>query len=198
MTSDIRRASTLATSRPKEAVPPGLSSFTTRIIRAAKLDVQVYEEVEADVGATGQAMGVVLLTSLASGIGVVGLSTGGLSGILLGGIVALLGWVSWAFLTYFIGTRLFPEPQTHADTGELMRTIGFAQSPGLLRIFGSLPFVGPYVLSIVSIWMLVAMVIAVRQALDYTSTWRAVGVCLVGWVISTMIGVVFLILGAAG
>ncbi len=175
-----------------------MTSFTTRIIRAAKLDVQVYEEVEADVGATGQAMGVVLLTSLASGIGVVGLSTGGLSGIIVGGIVALLGWVSWAFLTYFIGARLFPEPQTHADTGELMRTIGFAQSPGLLRIFGSLPGVGPLVLSIVSIWMLVAMVIAVRQALDYTSTWRAVGVCLVGWVISTMISVVFLIFGAAG
>jgi hypothetical protein len=175
-----------------------VTSFTTRIIRAAKLDVQVYEEVEADVGATGQAMGVVLLTSLASGIGVVGLSTGGLSGIILGGIVALLGWVSWAFLTYFIGTRLFPEPQTRADTGELMRTIGFAQSPGLLRIFGSLPGVGPLVLSIVSIWMLVAMVIAVRQALDYTSTWRAVGVCLVGWVINIMIGVVFLILTGAG
>ena len=175
-----------------------MTSFTTRIIRAAKLDVQVYEEVEADVGATGQAMGVVLLTSLASGIGVVGLSTGGLSGIILGGIVALLGWVSWAFLTYFIGTRLFPEPQTRADTGELMRTIGFAQSPGLLRIFGSLPGVGPLVLSIVSIWMLVAMVIAVRQALDYTSTWRAVGVCLVGWVINIMIGVVFLILTGAG
>ena len=133
-----------------------MTTFTTRIIRAAKLDVQVYEEVEADVGATGQAMGVVLLTSLASGIGVVGLSTGALSGIILGGIVALLGWVSWAFLTYFIGTRLLPEPQTHADTGELMRTIGFAQSPGLLRVFGSLPGVGPLVLSIVSIWMLVA------------------------------------------
>ncbi len=173
-----------------------MTSFTTRIIRAAKLDVQVYEEVEADVSATGQAMGVVLLTSLAGGIGVVGLSTGSFIGIILGGIVALLGWVSWAFLTYFIGTRLFPEPQTHADTGELMRTIGFAQSPGLLRIFGSLPGVGPLVLSIVSIWMLVAMVIAVRQALDYTSTWRAIGVCLVGWVISTMIGVVFLMFGA--
>jgi len=173
-----------------------VTSFTTRIIRAAKLDVQVYEEVEADVSATGQAMGVVLLTSLAGGIGVVGLSTGSFIGIILGGIVALLGWVSWAFLTYFIGTRLFPEPQTHADTGELMRTIGFAQSPGLLRIFGSLPGVGPLVLSIVSIWMLVAMVIAVRQALDYTSTWRAIGVCLVGWVISTMIGVVFLMFGA--
>ena len=121
-----------------------MASFTTRIIRAAKLDVQVYEEVEADVSATGQAMGVVLLTSLAGGLGVYSLSTGGLGGIILGGIVALLQWVTWAFLTYFIGTRLLPEPQTRADTGELMRTLGFAQSPGLLRIFGSLPVVfGP-------------------------------------------------------
>jgi hypothetical protein len=31
--------------------------------------------------------------------------------------------------------------------------------------------------------MLIAMVIAVRQALDYTSTLRAVGVCIIGWII---------------
>ena len=102
-------------------------------------------------------------------------------------------------MTYIIGTRMLPEPQTRADIGEMMRTLGFAQSPGLLRIFGSIPGVGALVLVIVSIWMLVAMVIAVRQALDYTSTWRAVGVCVVGWVLSNVIAVVFLIIfGSAG
>ena len=97
------------------------------------------------------------------------------AGVVVGGILALLGWVTWAFLTYVIGTRLLAEPQTHADVGELMRTLGFAQAPGLLRVLGGFPGVGPLVLSIVSIWMLVAMVVAVRQALDYTSTVRAVG-----------------------
>ena len=170
-----------------------MASFTERMIGAAKLDVRVYEAVEADTGATGQAMGVVLLSSLAGGIGTLGLGAGGLGGVVVGGLVALLGWVTWAFLTYIIGTRLLAEPQTRADVGELMRTLGFAQSPGLVRIVGILPGVGPIVLSIVSIWMLVTMVVAVRQALDYTSTLRAVGVCLAGWVLSIAISVVFLI-----
>ena len=170
-----------------------LASFTERMIGAAKLDVHVYEEVETDTGATSQAMGVVLLASLAGGIGSVGLGTGGLGSFIIGAIAALIGWGSWAFVTYIIGTRLLPEPQTRADVGELMRTLGFAQSPGLLRIFGSLPIVGPLVLSLIQIWLLVAMVVAVRQALDYHSTFRAVGVCLAGWVLATVIGVVLLL-----
>ena len=101
--------------------------------------------------------------------------------------------------TYLIGTRLLPEPQTRADVGELMRTLGFAQSPGLVRILGVIPVLGPLVLIVVSIWMLVAMVIAVRQALDYTNTLRAVGVCLVGWVLSLVITIVFaLLFGSVG
>ena len=176
-----------------------MASLTDRMVGAAKLDVGVYEEVEADTGATGQAMAVVLLSSLAGGIGSVGLGAGGFGGVVGGGIAALIGWVSWAVLTYLIGTRLLAEPQTHADVGELLRTLGFAQSPGLARILGVIPILGPFVLLVVSIWMLVAMVIAVRQALDYTSTWRAVGVCVVGWVVSLAIAVVFaLLFGSAG
>ena len=171
-----------------------MASFTDRMIGAARLEVRTYEEVEADRSATSQAMGVVLLSSLAVGIGSLGLGAGGLGGVVAGCIGALIGWVAWAFLTYIIGARMLPEPQTRADLGELMRTLGFAQSPGLLRILGSIPGLGPLVLGIVSIWMLVAMVTAVRQALDYTSTWRAVGVCLVGWVVSIFINLFFLII----
>ena len=163
------------------------------MIGAAKLDAHVYEEVEADTGATGQAVGVVILASFAGGIGSVGVGAGGLGSFIAGAIAALIGWVTWAFVTYMIGTRLLPEPETRADVGELMRTLAFAQSPGLLRIFGSLPGVGPFVLSLTQIWLLVAMVVAIRQALDYRSTLRAVGVCLVGWVLATVIGVVLLL-----
>ena len=174
-----------------------MASFTDRMIGSAKLDVSTYEEVEADTNATGQAMGVVLLSSLASGIGFLGLGATGITEFVTISIFALLGWVTWAFLTYIIGTRLLPEPQTRADVGELMRTLGFAQAPGILRIFGSLPGVGPLILSITSIWLLVTMVVAVRQALDYYSTFRAIGVCLVGWIIYIVIFVVFLNLGSA-
>ena len=173
-----------------------MASFTERMIGAAKLDVHVYEEVETDTGATSQAMGVVLLASLAGGIGSVGLGTGGLGSVFFGTAWALIVWVSWAFVTYIIGTRLLPEPQTRADVGELMRTLGFAQSPGLLRIFGSLPGVGPLVLLLIQIWLFVAMVVAIRQALDYHSTFRAVGVCLVGLVAMVFSSVVvFLLFG---
>jgi len=166
-----------------------MASFTDRMIRAAKLDVTLYEEVEADKGAMGQAMGVVILSSVAAGIGTMG--TIGIKGLFFGTLVALLGWFIWAFLTYYIGTRLLPEPQTKADYGELLRTIGFSSSPGVLRVLGIIPMLGAILNFIIGIWMLVAMVIAVRQALDYKSTWRAVGVCLIGWIVQIAIFALF-------
>ena len=173
-----------------------MTSFLDRMLRAAKLDVNLYEEVEADTGAMRQAMGVVVLSSVAAGIG--GIDTGGLGGLLMGTIAALIGWYIWAFLTYYIGTKFLPEPQTRADLGELLRTIGFSSSPGLIRILGIIPGLGGVVFLVASIWMLVAMVIAVRQALDYESTLRAVGVCVIGWIIQTLIFVLlFFILGGA-
>ena len=162
-----------------------MTNFLDRMLRAAKLDVNLYEEVEADTGAMRQAMGVVVLSSIAAGIG--SISTGGLGGILMGTIAALIGWFVWAFLTYYIGTKFLPEPQTRADLGELLRTIGFSSSPGLIRVLGIIPGLGGVVFIVASIWMLVAMVIAVRQALDYESTLRAVGVCVIGWIIQALI-----------
>lgn len=171
-----------------------MGNLFDRMMRAAKLDVQLYEEVEKDETAMTQAMTVVLLSSLAGGIG--GLGAGGLWGLLLGLVAALAGWFIWAFLTYFIGTRLLPEPQTKADLGEMLRTTGFSSSPGVIRVLGVIPFLGVIAMFAASVWMLVAMVIAVRQALDYQSTWRAVGVCLIGWIAQmVLLGVVFAILG---
>ena len=162
-----------------------MSTFKDRIIRAAKLDVNLYEEVEADKGALGQATTVVIISSVAAGIG--SFQTGGFVGILMGTIAALAGWYVWAWLTYLIGTKLLPEPQTKADPGELLRTIGFSSSPGLIRVLGIIPGFTGIVFFSAGIWMLVAMVIAVRQALDYRSTLRAVGVCAIGWIIQMLV-----------
>lgn len=171
-----------------------MSNFKERIIRAAKLDIDLYEEVEADKEALGQAMGVVVLSSVAAGIGVI--TKGGLGGILTGIIFALISWYIWAYLTYFIGTKFLPEPQTKADLGELLRTIGFSSSPGLIRILGIIPKLREVVFLFTSVWMLVAMVIAVRQTLDYKNTLRAVGVCAIGWIIQVlMLLLLFSILG---
>jgi hypothetical protein len=162
-----------------------MSDYKDRIIRAAKLNADLYEEVEADKGALGQAMGVVVLSSVAAGLG--SLTHGGTNGLLFGTISALIGWFVWAYLTYIIGTRLLPTPKTHADYGELLRTTGFSASPGFIRILGIIPGLYGIVFFAAGIWMLIAMVIAVRQALDYESTLRAVGVCIIGWIIQAVV-----------
>ena len=174
-----------------------MASFKDRIFRAAKLDVSLYEEVEADKGALGQSMGVVVLSSVAAGLA--SISRAGFGGILVGTITALIGWYVWAYITYFIGTKLLAEPQTKADPGELLRTIGFSSSPGLIRVLGIIPGLRWIVFLIGGIWMLVAMVIAVRQALDYQSTARALGVCIIGWIIQAVILILlFSIFGGSG
>lgn len=164
-----------------------MSDFNDRIIRAAKLDVSLYEEVKADTTALGQAMGVVVLSSVAAGLGTI--TTGGpriIIVIVIGTILALIGWYIWAYITYFIGTRILPEPQTNADLGQLLRTIGFSSSPGFIRILCIIPGLSGIILIVASIWMLIAMVIAVRQALDYQSTLRAVVVCIIGWIVQSL------------
>lgn len=163
-------------------------TFRQRAIGAARLDSAVFEEIEADRHATRQALAVVVLSSAAAGIG---LSSSVYDAPVLTRVVlALLLWVFWAALTYAIGVYLTPEPQTEADIGELLRTIGFAAAPGVLRVFGFVPIVGPTLYGIATVWMLVAMVIAIRQALDYNSTARAVVVCLIAWVIAVAMSAV--------
>lgn len=161
-------------------------TFLERMIGAAKLDTRVYEEVEGDRTATPQALAVVVLASVAGGIGV----GEGLRGLIFGTVAGLVGWAIWAWLTYFIGTRWLPEPETRADIGELLRTIGFATTPSILRVLGVVPFLSAIVFSVTAIWTLVAVVIAVRQALDYRSTGRAIGVCLIGWLIQVVLFVI--------
>ncbi len=161
-----------------------MTNFTERMIRAAKLDVNLYEEVESDTTAMGQAMGVVVLSSLAAGIG--SMTTGGPANFFLAAIGALIGWCIWAFLTHWIGTKLLPEAQTKADYGQLLRTIGFSSAPGMLRVLGIIPGFTSIIFAVTGFWMLAAMIIAVRQALDYQSTLRAVGVCLAGWLIQAL------------
>lgn len=162
-----------------------MEQLTDRIIRAAKLDDSLYAEVETDTDAMGQAVLVVILSSIAAGIG--SIAEGGLGGIILGTLISLLAWYIWAYLTYYIGTKWLPEAQTQSNPGELLRTIGFSSAPGLIRVVGVVPGLTGPVFLLAAVWMLVAMVVAVRQALDYHSLWRAAGVCVIGWLIQGLV-----------
>ena len=155
--------------------------FMARIIRAAKLESRLYKEVATDKNATTQALVVVLLSSLAAGTGV---SThAGLGGLVMGGLVALLAWYVWTFLIYIIGAKLFPVSQTSVSHRELWRTLGFASAPGVFRVFGAIPGLTGIAFLVAAMWMLIAAVIAARQVFDYTSTVRAAGVCVPGWLV---------------
>lgn len=165
-----------------------MSLFINRMIRAAKLDANLYEEVEADPTLLNQAMGVVVISSIAAGIGRFG--EAGLMGLILGAVAALFGWFVWAVMIYLIGTRILPEPQTRSTPGELLRTIGFSSSPGVIQILGVVPILAQIVYVAASVWMIAAMVVAVRQALDYRSTARAVSVCLIGWLIQALVFII--------
>ena len=165
------------------------SVFVNRIIRACKLDISLYEEVEADNSATFQAALVVVLSSLAAGVGALSL---GASNFLMAPILSLVSWYVWAYLIYLIGAKLFPEPNTKADHGQLLRTIGFSSAPGLIRVFGFTPEIMSITFIGAGIWMFIAMIIAVRQALDYQSTWRAVGVVVIGFLVQAIIFIIIL------
>jgi len=147
-----------------------------RMIGAATLDIQTFEEVEADPTATGQAAAVVAMAAIAAGIG---LAREGLWAALVSPVWALVAWLLWAGVTFLIGTRLLGGTATW---GELLRTLGFAQSPGVLYLVGILPLVGGLVRLILPFWILAAGIIGIRQALDF-STGKAILTTLLGWLV---------------
>jgi hypothetical protein len=177
------------------------SSIVNRMVRAARFEVALYEEVEADLTATNQALLVVVLVAVARGIGA-GLtsgSPGGLVGGLIGGVLSgLLGWAVWSYVVYFVGTRFFGGTATY---GELLRTLGFADSPGVLLILGFVPVVGGILSVVVLVWTLVSSFIATRQALDIDNT-KTVFTILIGAValiiVSLIIGVIVSAIFVAG
>ena len=171
------------------ATTTATTPFVMRLIGALALDPVTYEEVEGDRSATGQAMLVVVLSSVGAGIGARGLGSGSIQSMVFISALSLIAWMAWALLTYQIGVKLMPEPATRSDVGELMRTIGFSAAPGMLRIFGIVPGASIPAFAITAIWMLIAMIVAVRQALDFKSTARAVAVCGLGWALALAIAV---------
>ena len=159
-------------------------SWTQRVVAAARLDATAYEEVEADTTATGQAAAVVVIAAICTAIGT---SDNGILGSIIGSLIA---WPIWSGLTYLIGDKVF---HGTATWGELLRTLGFAQAPAFLNIFGLIPFLGAFVMFITGLWVLFAGVIALRQALDIT-TGKAVLVALMGVIVLVMLP---LVLGGA-
>lgn len=161
-----------------------MGRFIRRFMGALVLDASAFEDVESDRRAGIQAGAVVLLACVAGGFAAMNINSVGVPGFAIGMAATFAAWIVWAMLISAIGTRWMPEPQTQSNPGELLRTIGFAAAPGVFYAFAAMRAVTPFVFMVVSIWMIAATVLAVRQALDYRSTARAMAVCLIGWLIS--------------
>ena len=152
-----------------------------RVTGVLRLQPRAFEDIEADTRANGQALAIVVLSSLAAGIG--GGFIGGPVGMVAEALGAVVGWVMWAGVTYLLGARLLPERDTRTDMGELLRVMGYSSAPTFFTVFAALPVLGRAVPSIVSFWLLATTVLAVRQALDYRSTLRAFAVVIIGWLL---------------
>jgi hypothetical protein len=154
-------------------------TVTERVTGVLTLRSSVFEDIEGDKHANAQALAIVVIGTLAAGLA--GGQYGGPGRMVLEAIGAVVGLVIWAALTYVLGVRLLPEPQTRSDVGELLRVMGYATAPTLFTAFAALPIVGRVIPYAISFWLLGTFTIAVRQALDYRSTIRALIVVMVGW-----------------
>lgn len=174
-----------------------MPSLIDRMTRAAKLQPAVYDEAARDEGAMNHAIATVVVSAVAAGIG--SSLIGGPIGLVGGTLAALVGWFIWAFTAHFVGTRFLAEPGTRTDLAPVLRAAGFAAAPGVIRVFGIIPLLGTLVNVVANIWMLAAFVVAVRQALGYASTGRAVAVCLIGFAIQMIVFGLFtlMVLGGA-
>jgi hypothetical protein len=168
---------------------PGNHTFTERMMGAARVDPAIYTEVEHDTTATGQAAGVVAIVAICSAIGG---AAGGPLGMFSGVVAALLGWLLWAGVTYLIGDKLLGGTATW---GELLRALGFAQAPGVLYILAVIPFFGWLVRLVVGLWVLVCGIVALREALDF-STGKAILTAVLGWLAMMILTAGLLTLGA--
>lgn len=168
-----------------------MASFQQRILGAIRLRSATYEEVEHDAGATMQAGAIVVVVSLTNSVSwYFGMWDAGW--ILRGAVQSLLAWAIGALFLWQIGTRLLPGKKTEASLGQLLRTVGFAQAPGVFGLLAVVPVLGLFVPFLVAVWIIAATFVAVRQALDYDDTFRAIMVCLLAWIVSA---VTFLVLG---
>ena len=171
-----------------------MNNFIDRIIRAVKLDATLYSEIKADKGAMGQAITVVALSGLASGVG----NAKGWIGYLIIIFFAFTVWLGWSFIAYLVGTRLLSETRTPKDYSGLLRATGFAYAPHVFQVFAVFPSLILFITVVTTLWTLFAIVIAIRQALEYKTTFRAIWVVIISVVVQAVLLLLLIFLIGGG
>ena len=168
-----------------------MASLPERMIGAMQGNAKTFQEIEADQNALGQAVTVIVIAAVASMIG--NIFRAGIGAGLFGLVASLIAYAFWTVMIVLIGTKLLPEPTTKADFAEGFRVIGFTASPGVFGVLAIIPFLGPFLQFLISIWMFIIGVIAVKEVLDYSSIGRAVLVCFIAFVIYCILWFVLIV-----
>lgn len=174
--------------------------FLTKLIRAAKLDSSLYEAIEHDPTALNHAAVAIILINVCSAIGEViydirlqetAIAADPLLiGMIVGAAVfmALAKWFILTGIIYLIGVRVF---KGTAGFREILRTIAFAYTPVALQILLPLFMMYEWIFLVLvgtNVWMIAALVIAVRQSLDLT-TGKSLGIVVLAGIVYSIISV---------
>jgi len=165
-------------------------TFGDRVVGAMKLDPNAFEDVERDPTAIGQSVGVIVLAAVAAGIGNV--FRGGLTGIVYGACLSVVGFLVWSLIVWVIGTKVMPEPATKADYPETFRVLGFSAAPGLASVVTIIPILGYLLMLLIWLWQIAAMIIAVKAVLDYSTLGKAIIVVVIGWIVNFVLTMIIL------
>jgi Yip1 domain len=168
----------------------GAMTFGDRVVGAMKLDPNAFEDVERDPTAIGQSVGVIVLAAVAAGIGNV--FRGGLTGIVYGACLSVVGFLVWSLIVWVIGTKVMPEPATKADYAETFRVLGFSAAPGLASVITIIPILGYLLMLLIWLWQIAAMIIAVKAVLDYSTLGKAIIVVVIGWIVNFVLTMIIL------
>jgi Yip1 domain len=168
----------------------GAMTFGDRVVGAMKLDPNAFEDVERDPTAIGQSVGVIVLAAVAAGIG--NMFRGGLTGIVYGACLSVVGFLVWSPIVWVIGTKVMPEPATKADYPETFRVLGFSAAPGLASVITIIPILGYLLMLLIWLWQIAAMIIAVKAVLDYSTMGKAIIVVVIGWIVNFVVTMIIL------
>jgi hypothetical protein len=172
------------------AAMEGAMTFGDRVVGAMRLDEKTFEDIESDPTAMGQAVGVIVLAAVSAGIG--NIYWGGLTGIVTGALMSIIGFVIWSVIVWLVGTKLMAEPTTKADFPETFRVIGFSAAPGLASVVTIIPILGYLLMFLIWLWQMAAMVTAVKAVLDYSTIGKAIVVVLIGFVINLIVSILLI------
>ncbi|MBI3967501.1 MAG: YIP1 family protein [Chloroflexi bacterium] len=169
----------------------GPDSVLGKMLRAAKLEIGLYDEVRHESASTSEAFQAIVIIAISAGLGraIGSLDRGiGVAGATLAVAVvaALISWVVMSVATYFVATAILGGK---ASPGALLRVLAFAEAPTVLNLLRFVPILGTVVVSLTFGWTLITLIVALRQALD-VGTGRAIATAVLAFIPTLVVGTI--------